>query len=275
MAGPVEHLVQVGGAILGVGGLLIQGLHDLDHHVDADEVGQLQGAHGQVVAQLAGLVDVLVGADVLPGQDGGLVHHGAHDPVGDEHGHVLHGDELLAKALGHGLAGLNGVLGGVIGVDDLHQLHGGHGAEEVHAQELLRPLRGGSQLRDAQGGGVGHEDGVGLDDGSHLGEGLLFQLHVFDHGLEDNVHVLQIFQGGGGLHPAQPLVGLLLGDLAFGNFFCKVLLDPSHAFFQGGGSVVVEDHVIAALQSDLGDASAHEACAVHAYSFHFHVSATP
>ena len=263
------------GTVLGVSGLLVQGLHHLDHHIDADGVGQLQGAHGQVVAQLAGLVDVLVGADILPGQDGGLIHHGAHHPVGNEHGHIGDGDKLLAKALGHGLAGLNGVLGGIIGVDNLHQLHGGHGAEEVHSQELLRTLRRCGQLGDAQRGGVGDKNRLGLDDGGHFGEGFLLQRHVLHHGLKDDVHVLQVLQLDGGLQVAQPAVGLLLGDLALGHLFLKALFDPGHALLQGGGSVVVQDHVIAALQSDLGDASAHKACAIHANSLNFHVSATP
>ena len=261
--------------ILGVGGLLIQGLHDADHDVDADGVSQLQGAHGQVVAQLAGLVDVLIRADVLAGQDGGLVHHGAHDAVGDEHGHVGDGDELLAEALGDGLAGLDGVGRGVIGVDDLHQLHGGHGAEEVHAQELLGTQRSGGQLGDAQGGGVGDENGFGLHDGSQLGEGVLLQLHILDHGLENDVDVGQVVQVGGGLQAAQHLGLLFLGDLALGDLLVKALLDAGDALLQGGGPVVVENHVVAALESDLGDAAAHQAGAVHTNSLNFHVVATP
>ena len=260
----------MGRTILGVGGLLIQGLHDVDHDVDADGVGQLQRAHGQVVAQLARLVDVLIGTDVLAGQDGGLVHHRAHDAVGDEHGHVADGDELLAQAAGQGLAALDGVGGGVIGVDDLDELHGGHRAEEVHAEELLGALGGGGQLGDAQRGGVGDEDGLGLDQVGQLLEGLLLQLHVLDHGLDDDVDVGQVVQVGGGLQVGEPRVGLLLGDLALGDLLVEVVLDAGHALLQGGGAVVVQDDLVAAFHRDLGQTSAHRTCAVDANSLDFH-----
>ena len=58
--------------------------------------------------------------------------------------------------------------------------------------------------------------------------------------------------------------------LALGDLLVKVLLDACNALLQGGGSVVVQDHVVAAFQSDLCDASAHAACAVNANDLNFH-----
>ena len=145
----------------------------------------------------------------------------------------------------------------------------------MHAQELIGTQRSGGQLGDAQGGGVGDENGLGLHDGSQLGEGVLLQLHILDHGLENDVDVGQVVQVGGGLQAAQHLGLLLLGDLALGDLLVKALLDAGDALLQGGGPVVVENHVVAALKSDLGDAAAHQAGAVHTNSLNFHVVATP
>ena len=69
----------------------------------------------------------------------------------------------------------------------------------MHPQELLGTASGSGQLGDAQGRGVGDKDCLGLDDGSHLGKGLLLELHVLDHGLKDDIHVLQVVDIGGSL----------------------------------------------------------------------------
>ena len=50
---------------------------------------------------------------------------------------------------------LEGLVRGLGAPDDLHQLHHGGGVEEVHPDELVRPLGGGGDGGDGDGGGVG------------------------------------------------------------------------------------------------------------------------
>ena len=117
-----DHLLQQqSGTILAVAGLVEEGLHDGQAHVQTDEVAQSEGAHGMVCTQLHSLVDILHRGNAGLNQADGLVDHGDQDLVDDETGSLGDLNGLLADLLGQlmassfGLAGFDKPLFGVYG----------------------------------------------------------------------------------------------------------------------------------------------------------------
>src|SRR5699024_778176 len=137
LAGPDHLPQQQRGAVLGIVGLVVQGVHDGQAHVQADQIAQSQGAHGVVGAQLHGGVNALHGGHAGVYQIDALVDHGDQDLVDHEAGGLVNLDGLLADLHGQVPDGVEGLIGGVSAPDDLHQLHDGSGVEEVHTDELV------------------------------------------------------------------------------------------------------------------------------------------
>ena len=83
--------------------------------------------------------------DAVVQRPDGLVDERHQDPVRDEAGEVVRdGRRLaeLARELGDRAGGL---VRGLAAADDLHELQHGHRVEEVHADDLVRPVRRGGE----------------------------------------------------------------------------------------------------------------------------------
>ena len=84
------------------------------------------------------------------------------------------------------------VLGGFLAAHHFQQLHHVGRAEEVHADHVLRTLGEGGDLVDVERRGVGGQDGAGLGDAVELLEHLFLDAQFLEHGLDDEVGVLQV-----------------------------------------------------------------------------------
>jgi hypothetical protein len=124
-----------------------------------------------------------------------LVEHPvAHEAVADadEHGH-------LADALAHGHRGRDsgGRRAGAAHV--VEEPHHVGGAEEVRADHRLGPAGGGGDLVHVERRGIGGEHRVGLREAVELGEDLLFDGHLLEHRLDDDVSRAGVPAGTSGI----------------------------------------------------------------------------
>ena len=255
-----HHLAQqVGGAVLGVAQVDVEGLHNLQQDVQADHVRQSQGAHGVVTAAEHTLIHVLHGADVLVQDLYGLVEHGQQHTVDDEAGLILSQDGTLAHVLTDLSDDVDGLLRGAQAVDDLHQAHNGHGGEEVQASHAIRTAGGSSQAGHGDRGGVGGKDGAAVADLIQLLENSLLSLQVLVDGLDDQIHIGGHVNADGGGEAGQTGVLLLGCHFALLHQTLQALGDTGHSALQSGLALVIQDHFIAALNGGLGNTAAHQA----------------
>jgi hypothetical protein len=101
-----ESLEQLGGAEL-FADLAVEVFEDGEAHVEADEVRQLERAHGVPVAKLHGLVDVLGAGHAGLEHADGLGAEGHAKAAARETRHVVHHDGLLADAFAEGHGGVD------------------------------------------------------------------------------------------------------------------------------------------------------------------------
>ena len=134
----------------------------------------------------------------------------------------------------------------------------------MDADEVLLALHPGGQPGDGHGGGVGAEDGVGLDDVLDLLEHLVLEFLVLEDGLDHEVHALEVGGVGGRMDPAQQRVGLLLGGASALERLGLQLLRVALALLRGLEGDVLEDDVEPGLGRHVGDTGAHHARAQHA-----------
>lgn len=171
----VHHLPQPDRRpVLGISKPRVQHLHNAQARVQPNEVRQLQRAHRHVRPVLHDRVDAVPVADAGLQRDDRLVDVRHQDAVRQEARRVGRQRGNLAHALAE-LEGCRERRGrGLQAGDDLHALLDGHGVHEVRAEHAAAGgevggilARGGGDARDADGGGVGCEDGVG---GADVGE---------------------------------------------------------------------------------------------------------
>ena len=121
------------------------------------------------------------------GEELRLVHVGEHHPVADEPGAVADDHADFAEALGQRLGGGDRLGRGGRAAHDLDQPHHVGRAEEVGADDRLRPLRHAGQRVDVERGRVGGEQRAGTGHGVELRQHLLLERHALEHGLDDDV----------------------------------------------------------------------------------------
>lgn len=95
-----HHLAhKQGGAVLGVMGLVVEGVHDGQAHIQADQITQCQRTHWVVGAQFHGDVHALYAGHTSVNQIAGLVDHRYQDLVHYEAGGLIDLYRLLANGL--------------------------------------------------------------------------------------------------------------------------------------------------------------------------------
>ncbi len=120
---------------------------------------------------------------------------GVKHAIADEAEAVAHHHTGLADALGHRLRRRHDVGCRGATAHDLDQAHDVRGAEEVHADDRLRPAHRRCDAIHVQGGRVGREDGVGAANTIELPEDLALDVHILEHGLDDQVRAREPHRG--------------------------------------------------------------------------------
>jgi hypothetical protein len=84
--------------------------------------------------------------------------------------------------------------------------------EEVRPANLVGPPRGGGEVGDGDGGGVGEEEGVGRQDLVQRRKRLLFRCHPLNYGLDSRVYAAKILRFGRPVDAVVVLLRLLLRE---------------------------------------------------------------
>ena len=154
-------------------------------HVEADRVGELDGPHRHAEGARR-LVDLLLGLAALePLQR--LHHVGAQHAVDEEARTALDDQRELVDG-GHEDAALAHLVLAALGAaDHLDQRHLRHRIEEVDADETAGIGQRRGDLLDHDRGGVGGEDGAGLELALERLEEVLLDLELLDDRLDHHV----------------------------------------------------------------------------------------
>ena len=235
-------------------------LGDGQADVEADEVGEPEGAHGVAVAEDHALVDVGGAGHALLQHADGLQPEADAEPAGGEAGRVADLDALLAQPGDPAAGVVDRRRGGALADDELDEGRERHRVEEVHAEEPLRPAERRRQLGDRQRAGVAGQQRPRRDD--LLGRGQQVALGGGDLGdrLHHELDVEGGVEAGDRAEPAD--AGL---DLAGGGAFAAGQpVGDAGPGPRGGVAVGLDDHDrTARLQQHLGDARPHRAAADH------------
>ena len=227
-------------------------LGDVQDRVEAEQVGEEEGAHRRHLGGGDRLVDRLQREALLLLGAPDLADRRHQDAVDDEAGHLAADDRLLLDRLGEVVGGGGGLRRGVLADDHLDQRHHRGRVEEVEADDLVGPQRRLPHLGDRERGGVGGEDRVAGRRRVELAEDRLLDLHPLRHRLDDEVDVAELLVGRGAGDQAHHLgeagVGLLLGQL--------LLLDQAGELALGDGARLLDrgvDELLVDVLDDDGD----------------------
>jgi len=87
-------------------------------------------------------------------------------------------------------------VGGLLAADDFDALHDRNGVHEVDADYLLRSVRRTGDGRDGEPAGVGRQDRILVRDCFEVREDVLFNVHILDDRLDDDVTVSHVAEVG-------------------------------------------------------------------------------
>ena len=102
----------------------------------------------------------------------------------------------------------------------------------MHADHVLRTARSRGDLVDVEVGGVRRQDGARLGDAVELAEDLLLELHVLEHGFDDQVALGERFEVGAAAEQLHALVDLVHRDTAALRRALVVLAHDAEAALQ-------------------------------------------
>src|SRR5579885_709674 len=111
------------GAVFRIGQAFVQYLHYGEYRIEADKIGELQGAHRMMCAEAHGLIDRLDIADAFVKHVDRLVDHRQQNAVHDEGGEILRNGGNLAEACDIFLGGFEGLIAGGDAADEFDKLH--------------------------------------------------------------------------------------------------------------------------------------------------------
>ena len=255
--------------ILRVAGLVVQGLHDSEVNVVANQVSSVKRTGLHAGAELHSNINVSRGSDTVSNDTHSLVHHRDQNAVNNETRTLVNGNRSLAQRSHQIERGLEGLIRGLKCAGNLNQLHDLSRVEEVAADELVRTVRNAcSHFGYGQGGGVGSEDGVLRADLVQILEQILLQIHALQNNFHDEVSVGSGVAVYRGLEGSKKLILVLLGHLAL--LYEKVVVMSDDGLAALGELRLNVDHgdVMASVQENFRNACAHIACAEYTY---FHV----
>ena len=228
---------------------LAEVLGDVEDGVEAEQVGEEEGAHRRHLGGGDRLVDRLQGKAVVLLGAPDLADRRHQDPVDDEAGDLAADDRLLLDRLGEVVGGGGRLLRGVLADHDLDQRHHRCRVEEVEADDLVGAQGRFAHLGDRERRGVGGEDRVAGGGGIELAEDGLLDLDLLRHRLDHEVDVAELLvgRGAGDLahHLGEAGVGLLLGQL--------LLLDQARELALGDGPRLLQSGVDELLVDVLDD----------------------
>ena len=167
--------------------------------------GEGERPHRVREAELGDGVDRLRLGDSGVERPDGLVDERHQDPVGDEPGEVVGLSRNLPELLGEGDDRAGRLVRGLAAADHLDELQDRHGIEEVHADDLVRPARDGSERADRDRRGVRGEDRLDRQRRVRPPEDVLLDGDVLDDGLDHQVGWDEVVDG---LDATEHLVGI-------------------------------------------------------------------
>jgi len=172
--------------------------------------------------------------------------------VFDDHRRLSHCKRVTDDCRDRRIAGLRSF-------DHLDQRHERHRIEEMHADEILRPLERRGEIVDAQARGVGCDHGVGSHQAFDFTEHGVFDFEILDHGLDHHVRNLEV--GVIELRPngCEHRFCLFLCETAAGHLLREPLLRFAQANLELLGLDVLHRHRHAAQCARIRDAAAHDA----------------
>ena len=166
-----------------------QVLADAPADVDAGDVLHPERSHR--IAEVGERVVDLRDAGAFLEQQVRLAHVVREHAVGDESETVADDHANLVQLLRELQRRRDHLRAGRAPADDLEQLHHVGRAEEVVPDDLCRPAARRGELVDVERRRVRRENGVGPCHRGELGERGLLQVHVLEHGLDDDVDVTE------------------------------------------------------------------------------------
>ena len=238
---------------------------DVGHQAQRDFVGNRQRPHRHT--GLARLVVDHRGAHAFAEHGDAFVGEGAEYPRGEEAAAVVDHDRRFLDLQHVVETACQGFVAGLFAADDLHQRHLVHRAEEVQADELLRPRHRLGQPGDRQGRGIGRHHRIGQGMLLGLGGDLAFQRAVLEDRLDDQVAAFEIGFADARHDPREEGVALLGGQVPARNFLVQQPGRIGLALLRRFQRDVLEHHLDAGRRRYVGDARAHHPGAEHADLF--------
>ncbi len=197
--------------------LAVDRLHHRMRHVQPGQVHQLERAHAEAGLLAHHRIHVGKGGHAFLHHAQALGVHAAPRVVDDEARSVDAAHGGVAHAPGQGGQGIAGGGGAAQAVDHFDHLHHRHRVEAMEPGHAFGPPACRGNRRDRQRRGVGGEDRLRPHDGLELAEQVALGLQVLDDGLDDEVAVGQVGEGGGRHQMRDGGVGLVGGELALGH----------------------------------------------------------
>ena len=248
--------------------LLVQGLGSVDVHVDPDEIHKRARAHRPAGAAAHAGVEIL-GADArLVEHADAVVQKRDQDAVDHEAGGVVTADRRLTDARAEGVRRLERIVGRELGSHDLDERHQRGGVEEVHADDALRPFRGGGDLRDGESGGVRGQHRLRPADSLERREELPLRLELLDDRLDHELAAGEVLEVGSQGEAAERGVDRRLIQLAFLHLAGEKVRDPVPRPVRQVGAHLASDGLDAGLETQLHDPGTHGTEADHAHLAH-------
>src|SRR5882724_2761577 len=187
---PLLHVL----AQQGIGTILLseramQILKNIEPHVEAYKIYELERTHRMIEAQLQRFVDVLRGCDAGFEHVEGFVANQRVDARGDKSGSLVDDHNFLAHATSDFAASGNRLVGSMRRPDKLNQLHFWHRIEKVHTDAAIARNRDIRKIRDRKRGSVTCKDGAGFGKFVKNGEELKFHFQFFRNRFDDEIGI--------------------------------------------------------------------------------------